>query len=45
MTKPWTDEDLKHLGVFAPCPKCGMRYTRYHRKKEIEAENKKLKKQ
>ena len=41
MRVPWTNKDIKALGVYAPCAKCGCKFTRYHRKKEIEAHNRK----
>ena len=41
MRVPWTDKDIKALGVYAPCAKCGCTFTRYHRKKAIEDHNKK----
>lgn len=37
----WNNKDIKALGVYAPCAKCGCTFTRYHRKKAIEDHNKK----
>ena len=37
----WTKKDIKALGVYAPCAKCGCVFTRYHRKKANEDHNKK----
>ena len=41
----WTNEDLRSLGEYASCPKCGGGFTRWHRKAASEAENRRLKKQ
>ena len=41
LREPWTDRDLKSLGVYSTCAKCGHSFTRWLGKKKIEAENKK----
>ena len=41
MRKPWTKEDIKSLGVYSECAKCGHFKTHYHRKRMIESDNKK----
>jgi hypothetical protein len=40
MRVPWTNQDIKSLGVYSLCPKCGHGKTRYHRKRQIEMDNK-----
>ena len=41
---PWTNADIKSLGVYSECAGCGHSNTRWHRKREIETANKKDKK-
>ena len=41
MRAPWTNMNIKSLGVYSECANCGHFKTRYHRKAKIEAENKK----